>query len=145
MNVGCSGVCWAKNWETDECGIVALECYKGRGIILPGGSFEPEQDESLHAAADREFLEETGVPAKAKKFIFSGGWINGFHIYTYLMDHGDSTDFKWGEDVGSGKIVLAQWDDLFSSDFGPYYRLVRTHLEFLRHIPTWEANPLFNR
>lgn len=67
--------------------VLAIECSKGRGIILPGGKWEP--GETYRETAKRELLEETGldVPTSSLKLIFSGVGPDGWFIYTFLAEY----------------------------------------------------------
>ncbi len=98
--------------------ILCIDCKKGRGIILPGGAVEP--GESFHAAAKREFKEETGYVATRLQYVF-GGPANP-ETYTYCFMHTGSLPDKTAE--GDEKVIWATWEDMFASKFGAYYRVL---------------------
>jgi 8-oxo-dGTP pyrophosphatase MutT (NUDIX family) len=106
-------------------GFLGLQCAKGRGLILPGGTYEREKDSSYQDTAIRETVEEVGVIPHGLQYIWHG------------PDGGDYTTFaflaNWysGEPRASNEGVpqVVQWDDLFKSDFGAYYLILYEIME----------------
>lgn len=65
--------------------ILAIKCAKGRGLILPGGKFEPDKDSSYRECARRELFEETGVVAlDAGQIIWHG--MDSKKYYCYAVE-----------------------------------------------------------
>lgn len=61
--------------------IVAIQCKKGRGVIMPGGKWEP--GETFLETAKRECFEETGLLAHNFKLIFQGMSEEGYYTYAF--------------------------------------------------------------
>jgi 8-oxo-dGTP pyrophosphatase MutT (NUDIX family) len=101
-------------------GFVALECAKGRGIILPGGKCE--QGELYSETAVRETLEETGIIVRPKKLIFHAPDFCGFHCFTWLCQIMDASG---KQDSGEGKVIVANWKELMTGHFRAYYECLR--------------------
>lgn len=74
------------------CGIVpkgnrvlAIECAKGRGLVLPGGKFEVVNDKTYKSCAAREVYEETGVLVNNQdsRLVASLGCFDGYYVYFF--------------------------------------------------------------
>lgn len=84
-----------KDYEVPKigcCGIVpqgekilAVDCAKGRGLVLPGGKFEVTNDLSYKTCAAREVYEETGVLVNNKdsKLVHCGLCFDGYFVYFF--------------------------------------------------------------
>lgn len=122
MIIGCVSLIFV------EKKIVSLKCGKGRGLILPGGKWEP--GETFQMTASRELREETGLVAKTQELIFGGLTPDYSYCYTFLTTIYDYNPVSSLE----GTVELSTWDELCTSFFGPYY-------ELLRHLPIFN-NPM---
>ena len=100
---------------------VGLRCSKDRGFILPGGKVE--DDETYHAAAHREFKEETGLILKWLKYIHTGFTRRGRPVHVYYGQSNWDASHEYVSD--EGEVVVLGWDDLFDSVYGDHYRCVR--------------------
>lgn len=112
MKIGCVNLV---RWDEK---IVAIECSKGRGVILPGGKLEPP--ETFKACARRELFEETGLLALSQKLVFQGPAYDGFWVMAFLTSIGQYRP----KDSSEGKVVLATWEELLDSEFESYYELL---------------------
>ncbi len=99
-----------------------INCAKGRGVILPGGGWEPEKDKSFQECAAREALEETGLicdPTKMK-YIWHGPDGFGYTVFGFLCTGVKGTPIVTNE----GSPVIAHREDLYNSKFGAWYRIL---------------------
>lgn len=103
---------------------IALECVKGRGVILPGGNVEP--NETAKQASQRELIEETGLTPIGCQYLYDGPHADGFHCHTFIVN---VREIKIGEDFGSGKVILADWPELLKSHFRGYYEILQDIVE----------------
>jgi len=118
------------NWELKGLGVFALcpislrgpifhaiECKKGRGVILPGGKWE--SPEPYHATAVREIGEEMGLRVTNPRFFHFGANADGYLCYTFQVDL--TNHFQTPTETDEGRPCEATWDDLIQgSAFGPY-------------------------
>ena len=67
--------------------VLAIECKKGRGLILPAGKWE-KKDPTFRDCAAREVWEETGVHILARegRLIHSGLACDGYFNYIFEWD-----------------------------------------------------------
>lgn len=124
--IGCVALCRVSTGL-----FVAIDCHKGRGIVLPGGKWEP--GESFVGCVEREFSEETGLVLRGAKIFFHGTNVDGWSCYVFKGDtqyyHSYSyKEKRWGYsyETREGKFRLATWDDLIDSknQFSPLYELL---------------------
>lgn len=105
--------------------IVGLDCAKGRGLILPGGKFDPEQDRTLHDTAKRELFEETGLFATTAVHIYSGFSCPvemGFFTSCFVCTVNNIFDMK---ETVEGIPRLVGWTELCNSGgFPAYYNIL---------------------
>jgi len=116
VKIGCCGLIFDR--KTAE--ILCIECAKGRGLILPGGKFEPEKDNGFGETMIRELQEETGVIAKKMYPIFHALAPDGYYDYTFLISDWDESGIV--EETSEGKVVWATRPQ--SQIFNPYYELM---------------------
>lgn len=98
--------------------IAAIECAKGRGIILPGGKIE--RGETPAEGATRELKEEVGLRvAKMKSLckIMDGD----IPVFTYLVR---PTHFRLGPANKEGVPLWATYAELRASVYGDYYEVI---------------------
>lgn len=104
------------------CGsaFLGIQCAKGRGKILPGGTYEPGKDKTYQDAAVRECQEEMGVTPTHPRYIWHGP--DGGDCITFAF----RSEYYSGEPIATpeGTPVIASWGDLFDSAFGAYYRIL---------------------
>lgn len=106
----------------------AVNCKKGRGIILPGGKWD--KGESFVECAIRELYEETGIIAKDYRLVFQGMSEEGYYTYAFV-----ATFFRKDTPThDEGELVHATWDDLCKSSFRGYYELLRHELSYSRSV-----------
>lgn len=97
--------------------VLAVDCSKGRGFILPGGKHEA--GETFIECAKREFREETGLEAENYKLVFQAPDGFGFHVFAF---EAVVLDFKSEE--GEMLPVWKTWADLKKSKYKAYYELL---------------------
>jgi 8-oxo-dGTP pyrophosphatase MutT (NUDIX family) len=97
---------------------LTIDCAKGRGIILPGGKYE-EDDQTFERTAERELYEETGVVGVADKLVFHGMAPDGYYVYCFTMKDVSYHDIKEETDEG-----LVLWSFPSSVLFNPFYELL---------------------
>lgn len=116
MKIGCINLV-----PFDNESFWAIECAKGRGIILPSGKFDAGLDKTLHDCAKRELLEETGIEADLRLLWNGFNVTDGYYIYCF------TSDGYCGQPRGSyeGRVVTATWSDLLKSEFEPTYLLIK--------------------
>lgn len=113
MKIGCIALVFHKGQ------IIAIECAKGRGTIMPGGKWEA--GETFMAAAKREFNEETGMKVCNLQYMFGGPDGAGYFCYTFL----GTLDGDFKENVTrEGRVKLTTWKELKTSTFGAYYEIL---------------------
>lgn len=126
MSVG-TGVCIYCE-DTSDAKIVGLECTKGRGLILPGGKFEPKVDETYRHAAIRELKEETGLVVKPEHchYIWSSLDHSGFYCHAF---YANVYTGELQEETEAGKPRWIYTTELVNNSvFWPYYDLLFTVL-----------------
>jgi 8-oxo-dGTP pyrophosphatase MutT (NUDIX family) len=105
--------------------IVAINCAKGRGLVLPGGKCD--EAESFHQAAARELYEEAGLTATKQRFLFGGADCDGVFCYAFLTEVAESAlsiELKPNRERHS--VELVSWDVLIQrSYYHGYYRVLR--------------------
>jgi ADP-ribose pyrophosphatase YjhB (NUDIX family) len=102
---------------------VGIQCKKGRGIILPGGKYDSNIDQTYHHTACRELREETGLVAEAKDLEYVWHGPDGFdHITFAFIVHKYSGK---AIETPEGCPVKACWNDLMQSKFGGWYAVLR--------------------
>lgn len=117
MKIGCIAIV---PWEGG--GYLGMQCSKGRGLILPGGKYEPS-DGTYEQTATRELMEETGVfcPAEQMKFLFQGPSITDeYWVIAFLAEMGMGPLKESGEGRPQ-RVVKSQ---LLLSNFRAYYSLL---------------------
>lgn len=111
--IGCCSVVF-----NNQSQVLAIDCNKGRGIILPGGKWEPP--ETFKQCAARELEEETGLIAIHQELIFSGFNVDGWFSYVFRTRVRDF-DFKI---TPEGSPLWVPFDRLFDSSFKGFYELL---------------------
>ncbi len=101
-------------------GFIGLDCAKGRGKILPGGKWTPE-DRTYREAAAREFFEETGLTINPEtlEYVWNGPDGFGYDTFAYL---GKLVNVK-GEPINSteGRVEIVEEKDLRLSKYAAWY------------------------
>lgn len=99
---------------------LGMRCAKGRGLILPGGTYEPDKDPTYQATAIRECQEEVGVIPHDLRYIWHGPDGGAYITFAFLA--------TWysGQPQASNEGVpqAVEWRDLFASKFGAYYQIL---------------------
>jgi ADP-ribose pyrophosphatase YjhB (NUDIX family) len=118
MNIGCVSVVIPIPGH-----IVAIECAKGRGLVLPGGSWEKAKGETFKEAAARELKEEANLTAKEQQLLYAGFNVDGWFCHSFLTS---VTDIEAMEGtVKEGPAVLVEIEELISkSAFKAYYEIL---------------------
>jgi 8-oxo-dGTP pyrophosphatase MutT (NUDIX family) len=115
---------------------LGIQCKKGRGIILPGGRYEPEKDASYHATAVREAEEECGVLLSEAflKYITCQPDGGDFMTYAFYAELSAGTPRETAE----GIPCVATWHNLIyqKSPFSPYYRVLK---DVMKGKYQWES------
>jgi 8-oxo-dGTP pyrophosphatase MutT (NUDIX family) len=126
MSIGCiTLVPVNQQWPGDYRQVAAINCIKGRGLIMPGGKWE--NPEFYEQAAYREFQEETGQRLDGlPKLLFQAPDGHGYHVFTFL---GSCPGFGPYVHTTSGETRFALWVDLMKSFYGPYYSVLKQHVE----------------
>ena len=78
--IGCCGIV-----PQGERVILAIECAKGRGLVLPGGKFDITNDISYKTCAAREVYEETGVIVnnRGSRLVHCSLCFDGYFVYFF--------------------------------------------------------------
>lgn len=106
----------------NDC-IVAIQCKKDRGVIMPGGKWDGK--ETFVECAKRELLEETGLVARDYRLVFQGLSEEGYYVYAFSAR---IYEFK-PVDSDEGDVVLTDWHTLLQSKFRGYYELMKMEVE----------------
>lgn len=115
VKIGCCAVIVNKEGE-----MLCIECAKGRGLILPGGKFEPEKDLGFGDCIIREVKEETGIVVQKMVPFYQGLAPDGYYDYCFLVTDYDDSGIV--EETDEGKV---RWSATGpeSPIFNPYYEL----------------------
>lgn len=121
-----------------KVGLLGIECAKGRGLILPGGTYEPSIDASYHHTAKRELYEETEVTAVLEdmRYLMLAPDGGNYMTYAFLCPRVYGTP----QITEEGKPTIATWDQLCDNKyFGSYYRVLRDIIidKSPTHSPYW--------
>lgn len=122
MIIGCiTLVPVGQTFPGDYRRLAAIDCAKGRGIILPGGKWE--KSELFEEAAYREFREETNCFLDSLPKLFYQGFCDfDNYCYTFL---GECCSYSYDVTTPEGRTLWATWDDLMKSSFRAYYSLLK--------------------
>jgi ADP-ribose pyrophosphatase YjhB (NUDIX family) len=125
MIIGCiTLVPLNQQWPGDFRTLAAINCAKGRGLILPGGKWE--EGELFEQAAFREFKEETNQELCGLPKLFYQGFCERYnYCYTFL---GLCPHYRCNEITQEGKTRWVNWSELLNSEFKAYYSLLREHV-----------------
>lgn len=114
-----------QQWDGDFRQVAAIDCAKGRGLILPGGKWE--EGELFEETAYREFTEETGQKLTSlPKLFWQGYTLPGNYTYCFLGECPGFSPFITGD---CGETRYALWYDLLQSQFRAYYSLLRQFVD----------------
>lgn len=119
MKIGAFGLV---HW-LDSDGFLGIECKKGRGLILPGGTYDPTIDRTYHDTARRELKEETGVEVHSSyiQYLWCGPDGGDYMTFAFYCPHVT----QWSPtETAEGKPCRVTWNDLFQSRFAAHYRVL---------------------
>lgn len=117
IKIGC--VTLVPGWGDGIVGkFLALDCAKGRGIILPGGKFEPKIDRTYRNAAARECREETGCEPTDLSYLWHGPDGGKFTTFAFT---GKLFAPRPMVETREGKPLWATRSQLLASDYAAFY------------------------
>lgn len=120
--IGCCGIVPASGNR-----VLAIDCAKGRGLVLPGGKFDIIKDLTYKTCAAREVHEETGVLVnnEGSRLIHNGLCFDGYHVYFFrfpsyqyeelLPNREGIPQFVTVEELIEGSMYAADYHLLFGS------------------------------
>ena len=106
--------------EGGELRYLAIECQKGRGIIMPGGKWEP--GEKYTETAARELEEETGLIADPKdlEYVWMGPDGDGYMVMAFILPY-SCIALQEPKETPEGKPVWAEEKDFLNSKYAAFY------------------------
>lgn len=107
--------------------IVAMQCKKGRGIILPGGKWE--KGETFRETAARELKEEVGLTATSQNWIYGGMSSDGAFVNTFVT----KVEHFHMKETAEGIPMFTDWEGLLTSDFKAYYDILGEIMKWKYH------------
>jgi 8-oxo-dGTP pyrophosphatase MutT (NUDIX family) len=99
---------------------LAIKCKKGRGIIMPGGKWEP--GERYTETAIRELEEETGLVGDPKdlQYVWMGPDGDGYMVIAFKLPYGHLFPQEPIE-TSEGKPGWVEKKDFLNSKYAAYY------------------------
>jgi 8-oxo-dGTP pyrophosphatase MutT (NUDIX family) len=103
-----------------ELRYLAIECQKGRGIIMPGGKWET--GEKYTESAIRELEEETGLKADPKhlEYVWMGPDGDGYLVMAFRLPY-KHIRTQEPKETPEGKPMWVEEEDFQNSKYAGYY------------------------
>lgn len=100
---------------------IGINCAKGRGLLLPGGGWEPNKDPTYHHAAAREAFEETGLIIDPDRLRYLWHGPDGYDHTTFAFLCPELKVLP-EIDLPEGKPCIVSPLDTYMSKFAAWYR-----------------------
>lgn len=121
-------------------GFWGIKCSKGRGLIIPGGTFDRDLDATIVETAKRELREETGIEGQRPVYLWHGpdmqdrGDLPPYITYTFLFNGLFAKPFP-NDHFDAEEVIEVNWNDLSKSSFKGYYQCLYDHLAHCMQDP----------
>ena len=107
---------------------LGLQCAKGRGIILPGGKFDPAVDNNYQDTAARETEEETGIIVNkdSGKLLLHMPLPDGYYGFAYTFPEWEGEIDEFNREGIPGWYSREEFflQDYSACNFSPFYHVL---------------------